>query len=183
MPAKSKQFRRPSRTETVAFPLDPNDAGDLRVLQQALKAAKDVVEDAGADATVEQHTAVEKAKAEYDAALADHETITFHLQALSGARLQILQTENPPTPDQVKAVKVTDPDANLEYDPEKYPPALLAAACTKVEWSDGTEQKKLTVEQATDFWETSSTGDQEFLMTAIGMLNNVPSLVAALGKD
>lgn len=184
MPAKAKQFRRPSRKQPIAFPFDPNDAGALRPLQAALQQAQESLETLGADATPEAHTAVEEAQSAYDAALAEHETVTFTLQALSGARLQILQTEHPPTPEQIEAVKVTDPDAPApDFDPETYPPAVLAAACVKVEWSDGTESKTLTEKQATDFWETSGNGDQELLMSVIGLLNNSPSLVGALGKD
>lgn len=184
MPSKQKQFRRPPRKQPVAFPFDPNDAGALRPLQSALQDAQGAVEEAGADATAVQHKAVEDAQAAYDAALAEHETITLTLQALSGARLQILQTENPPTDEQVASVKVTDPDAPApDFDPETYPPAVLAAACIGVAWSDGTTSKSLTVKQATDFWETSGNGDQELLMSVIGLLNNSPSLVGALGKD
>jgi hypothetical protein len=179
MSNKPKQFKRPTRTQTLTVPFDPNDVAELRPAQERLRLAKESL--AAKDDPVAQ-AEVDEAQAAYDKVLVGHETLTFHLRAMSSTQLQMLQSEFPPTPEQIESVKKTDPNAPApDFDPEKYPPALLAKACVKVEWSDGTSAK-LTAAQAKDFWDTSSAGDQEFLMGVVNMLNNMPSLVGQLGK-
>jgi hypothetical protein len=180
MSNKPKQFKRPTRTQTLTVPFDPNDVAELRPAQERLRLAKEVLEKSKDDPTAIAEEA--EAQAAYDKVLVGHETLTFHLRAMSSTQLQMLQSEFPPTSEQIAAIKKSDPDAAApDFDPERYPPALLAKACVKVEWSDGTSAK-LTAAQAKDFWDTSSAGDQEFLMGVIGMLNNMPSLVGQLGK-
>lgn len=190
MSNKPKQFRRPARVETLTVPFDPNDAADILPAQRALQSAKDALEavsgpgapDVTPDARTRAETAVSEAQATYDAALEGKETVTFTFRALSGSQLQILQTDHPPTDEQVAQAKVTDPNERPDHNPATYYPALLAEACTKVEWSDGTEADKLLIAEATDFWESSSFGDQQLMMTVIGLLNQLPSRVDRLLK-
>jgi hypothetical protein len=184
-----RSMKRKNRVDTITFPLDPNDAVKLYPLQRAHTAAGDALkllseaEDRDEGAIAKATTRVEEARASLDEGLKDCPTITFHLRALSAVTIQALQSDHPPTPEQIKAAKKSDPDAEPpDTDPEAFPPAMMVAACTKVEWSDGTVSKNLTLEDATDFYESSSFGDQQAIMTAIGLLNQMPSRVESLGK-
>jgi hypothetical protein len=188
MSNKPSPFRRKNRTETLTFPINPDDASKIVPAQYAHKSALDALELASApegnpdDVTAAQ-AALDQARAKLDEVLADCPTITFHLRALSAVTLQAIQTDNPPTPDQIKSVQVTDPDVPTpDFNPETYPPALLAAACTGVEWSDGTKQAKLTEAEATEFYASSSFGDQQTIFQVLTLLNQLPSRVEALGK-
>jgi hypothetical protein len=198
MSNKPSRFRRKDRTDRLSFPVDPDDYEQIAPAQReqesaqsavelAVKAAENVVDedDRGkldaALATARER--LEKAKTAYEQALVGHPVVTFTLRAMSGAALQGVQTDHPPTDEQVEAVQKSDgPDARPDYNPETYPPALLAAATVKVEWSDGDTQEGLTQADARDFWETSSYGDQQMIMARIGLLNQVPSRVEALTK-
>lgn len=193
-----RSFKRKNRTSKLSFPLDPDAVEEIGPAQRDLTAAQNAEEVAAkllAEAKTEKdrkplREAHERASAEaaaarerYEAALADKDVVTFTFRALSGSQLQALQSDHPPTEEQTESAKKTDgPDARLDYNPDTYPPALMATACVGVEWSDGGTATKLTVAQATDFWETSSLGDQQTLMAGIGLLNQVPSRVEALGK-
>jgi hypothetical protein len=183
------KFRRKARTESMTFPVDPNDAAKIMPIQQAHQSAIEALSmltdgDASADAIAGAQAKVDQTKAAYDEALADYPTVTFHLRAMSGVQLQAIQSDNPPKPEQIEMVKKSDPDAAApDFDPETYPPALLAAACTGVEWSDGTKAKSLSEADAVEFYESSSFGDQQQMMTVITLLNQLPSRVNALGKD
>jgi hypothetical protein len=182
------RFRRKERRDSMTFPVDPNDAAKLLPLQRAhtdaAEALKLLAENDGSKAAIKDAQGkLDAAKAELDAGLADCPTVTFHLRALSGVQLQAIQSDNPPTKDQIASAKVTDPTSPPpDYNPETYPPALLAAACTGVEWSDGEKADKLTPAEATDFYESSSFGDQQQIMTVIALVNQLPSRVEALGK-
>jgi hypothetical protein len=184
-----RSFKRKNRVDTITFPLDPNDAAKLYPLQRehtsAVAALKLLSEAESPDegAIAQATTKVEGARASLDDALKDCPTVTFHLRALSAMQIQVLQTDHPPTKEQVAAAKKSDPDAEPpDHNPETFPPAMLRAACVKIEWSDGTVNKDLSLEDAADFYETSSFGDQQAIMTAIGMLNQMPSRVETLGK-
>jgi hypothetical protein len=171
------RFRRKERRDSMTFPVDPNDAAKLLPLQRAhtdaAEALKLLAENDGSKAAIKDaQSKLDAAKAELDAGLAD-----------SGVQLQAIQSDNPPTKDQIASAKVTDPTSPPpDYNPETYPPALLAAACTGVEWSDGEKADKLTPAEATDFYESSSFGDQQQIMTVIALVNQLPSRVEALGK-
>lgn len=182
------RFRRKDRRDTMTFPLDPNDASKLLPLQQAHSNAVEALKllsenDGSAEAITAAQAELDQAKAALDEGLAEYPTVTFHLRALSGVQLQALQSDHPPTKAQIEMMAKTDPGSPApDYNPETYPPALLARACTKVEWSDGETADELTVADATEFFESSSYGDQQQVMTVIALVNQLPSRVEALGK-
>jgi hypothetical protein len=192
MSNKPSRYRRKMRVETLTMPVDPNDVHRFRSEQNRLVAAAAALDrvkvgHAKPDAIAEAETELADAQKALDAKLVELgvPTMTFTFQALSPAKLEALLADHPPSKDQIDAARRADPDGPLpDYNGITYPPALLAATCTRVEWSeDGQVDNGISEDDAAELFEHSSTGDQGLILNVIGGVNNVPSLVSDLGKD
>jgi hypothetical protein len=145
MSNKPSRYRRKMRVETLTMPVDPNDVHRFRSEQNRLVAAAAALDrvkvgHAKPDAIAEAETELADAQKALDAKLVELgvPTMTFTFQALSPAKLEALLADHPPSKDQIDAARRADPDGPLpDYNGITYPPALLAATCTRVEWSDG----------------------------------------------
>lgn len=175
----ASRFRRKRRTKTITLPVDATGSEDLLATRSAVLAAKEALERAETtgdlNALGSARVALEGVSAIYEAALAGHPSLRLTFEAMSGSPLQKIQSEHAPTAEQVESSRRTDPDVILPWNPDTYPPALMVAACVGVVFPDGTRQEGMSVADATELWESSSFGDQQFMLTIMTLLNSVPS--------
>lgn len=141
----SRLRKRPARCTTVVLAEDPNDVDRLNEAELALYRAEN------ADPVDQQ--AVSEARAARDALVADIPVLRIHLRSCGAQTVEKLQTHWPATDEQQNAhmaeleqlaaaadrLERARPEATiLTFDRTKFPPLLLAACCTSIEFSDGT---------------------------------------------
>jgi anion-transporting ArsA/GET3 family ATPase len=103
--------------------------------------------------------------------LKDVHSVPFKFRALGGTRLEELQALHPPTEKQTKEFKAQlkaasmPQNAQLPYNSDTYPPALIAAACI---------EPTFTLEQAQELWtsENWSQGERIVIFQAAISVNN-----------
>lgn len=190
---------RATMTDAVTLALDPNDAQRLADARSRVRRAESA--QARADAAAARENASRDAYAAAEEAAADHEaavtalaeleaslvTFTVHLKAVGPRRIEELMLEHRPTKAQCAAARSKangDPNSDPEFDEDKFPPALLAEAIERIEFSDdGADIESLSVSQATDLWTSPwPQGDRIMVLQTAMMLNQVSSSVGDLGK-
>jgi hypothetical protein len=195
---KDRLFSRPDRSTTVTLALDPNDAdrlADARSTARRLEAAAERAEskaqlapnDQGrADTAEHAREAADEAAAKLEALEASLVTFTVHLRAIGPRRVEELLLSNRPTEKQRKNAKALangDPKAQPDFNEDTFPPALLAEAITRIEFSDGDTIDALSVAEVTELWAGRWTqGDRAMLLQAAMQVNQAPSAVGDLGK-
>lgn len=195
MTSKAKRLlSRPVRTQAVPFCRDPNDAGELNRLRQALEMAEAQVTMRGA--TPERAQAVADARQAVDEYLAGLDVITFHLRAIGPKSVERLMAEHPPSPEQIERHEVDREAENealaaarspqrvpaLTFDPETYPAALIAASVDRivVTGEGGATIEKVNAEDIVEMFGGPGWAvlDQALLQTACQTLNQASSAIS-----
>ncbi|MFV0496074.1 hypothetical protein [Mycobacterium sp.] len=196
----SRLTDRPSRTAVFKRPLDPADAvkvDELRGVEQkaqsrltALKLRADKRPD---DRRIDEEIfEADQNVAEASKAVADalESTVTFsiHLQSVPPVVIERIVNENEPTKEQrakARAANGGDPKAEPAFNPETFPMALIAAAVTKIEISDGQSDPitSITADSVRDMIRGWPQGDQESLFVLVEKISLIGTGVEGLGKD
>lgn len=192
---------RPDRSTKVVLAYDPEDALEWRKLAQAVRVAEQQLHQAretaklleesvpAADAVEKAEAAVEEAKVAEAAFKDSLTTITFHLRAIGGEAVEALIDKYPASNEEkdrhTKAVKAEGgTNQFLRYSPARFPPALLAACCTKLE-AGGEVDNGLSVVDAEYLWSKGPLDevDKQTLFNECLRLDQRGSRVDDLGKD
>ncbi|HEX2578615.1 MAG TPA: hypothetical protein VHK88_19890, partial [Aquihabitans sp.] len=201
---------RKPRTEVAVFCREPDDASTLAELRQkAAQATAIAGRTIGKPPTTAQKKAAREAEKAVDDFLAEVPTITFHLRAIGPKKMEALLAKHPPTQEQIDAHEVERQAENdalaaagkadripaLQWNPETFPPALIAKSTTRlvVTGDDGGEVdgSEITADVVTEMVMESEGGwsqqDQAALINICSALNQAGSgiardLVDRLGK-
>lgn len=178
--------QRPQMTDKVTLALDPNDAAKLLTATVAARKARTRAERTPTDgAAAAEAEAAEQALADIKAGIV---TFTVHACGIGPRRVEELLAEHRPTQQQIaKARRLNggDPAHDPQFDEDKFPPALIAEAVTRIEFSDDPDNPitGLSVEQATELWMARWSQDDKAAILRICMaVDQVPALVGDLGK-
>lgn len=136
----SKLRKRPARQESLTFALDPNDSTALNRLQKAANEARAAADRPKSTAKVKAEA--REAEEALDAFLEGIDTVTFVLRSCGPRKAEKIMAKHPATAEQIEKhqrdMEATGQGAGvLQFDPDAFPPALIAACLHRVEYSDG----------------------------------------------
>ena len=190
---------RPARVETLTKALDPNDQSAIlramRVRSEA-QAAFDKAKRVAAAAPGNQHAeaALKAAEEALTAAQTAHDelaarvvTFTMKLRAVPVPDMERLLIEHRPTAQQkiaARALANGDPKAEPAFNPETYPPALVALSLVEITFSDdpGNPLRDLTADQIDKMVAGWSDQDREDVLDLVNAVSTMTTSVADLGK-
>ncbi|HEX9993199.1 MAG TPA: hypothetical protein VGB14_09760 [Acidimicrobiales bacterium] len=175
-------FARPARHLQVTLAQDPNDADELVRLRGKVYVAKQLAYSRANATTAADLADAEAALEEFSQGIP---TVTFTFEAIDPDAVDALEGEHKPTEKQVKdykreAAAQGNPNRFLRWNPDTYPPALVAATCVKVEFSTGGAVDGLTVDEATRMW-SSKLWPAEDLAELFGAAQHVARASTSVG--
>ena len=186
-------LNRPPATAFVSFALDPTAGAAAAEAEAEAERAEDHAAQHPQSATAKKAAATARRKA--IAARNALVTITVTVSAIGMAAMEQLEGEHPPTDEQIaKATKAAEQAAaaeghdptpvSLGWNPDTFPPALLAASLVSIEFSDRPGEKitELTVEQAAALYGLLARLDQLELVGMCQGINLRSTRVESLGK-
>jgi hypothetical protein len=138
---------------TVRIPMRADLVDEISVLEQQARRERDI--DARENRDPVAPRLAERIR-ELDDQLAASE-VAFTFRGIGRRAYQALIAAHPPTDEQQASAR--DAGVVLSYNPDTFPPALLAAACILPEGA--------TLADMTDIWETWSEGQASQLWTAV----------------
>lgn len=177
---------RPSRTTTVRLAFNPEDFDRWRDAQQRVVRAE-IFDETSDSAYREQ--AVADAEAALEAVAAEILTVTFKFVAIGPNAVEELIGKNPATKQQQQKFSDASYAENgrrgrLQWNEETFPPALLAASCIGINFSDGDKADELSNAEATQLWASKwPSEDRIALFNACLGLNEQGTAMESLGKD
>lgn len=181
--------RQPA-TDTVTFAADSGDAQRLAKARQTLDTAKARVQIARDDtARAEATVAVDDAQAVFDELRADMATITFELRGIGPEVIEEMMAAHPPSAAEKKKARAANggKPSPANWSEATFPPALLAACCTRIVHSspDVDDTTDVDVGRATALWSSPSltVSDKAALFLACLSLDQRDSKVGGLGED
>lgn len=191
--------KRPVRTQTITKALDPNEQSDLlramRVRSEAQATAdkaRRIADNApgnqhAADADKAADKALKAAQKAHDELAAKIVTFTIKLQAVPVDVIERLRIEHRPTVAQkttARSLANGDPKAEPPWNPDTFPPALIAESLVEITFSDDPDNplRGLTAEQVDEMVKTWSDGDRDDLLVTVDAISTMTTSVADLGK-
>jgi len=182
------RFRRKAKTATITLAVDPDDAEVIKDAQDALAGAEAELKapPTGGKSAGTLRRRVETAKAHLADVIATHPVVTLTVERLPDKDRERILSDHPATAEEQAEYERTRPDdapETMGFSPDGYFPALLAASCIDVRFSDEDDSRDgLSPEEAKDLWESAGQGDKFTIQVTCQALVMAGSSVEALGK-
>lgn len=181
-------LERPARTDKVTLAYDPDDAAKLDEARQKIAAAKLAMDAAEDDGTAAANW--QEARDGYEELKASMVLVTFHLRGIGPKRVELMLADHKPTSKQTDEARRSNggKPVNLQWNDDTFPPVLIAATTTRVEFSDKPDEAMdgLTEAEAAELFSTGSkwsVGDRSRVFLTALALDQASSYVEDLGKD
>lgn len=175
--AFTELLQRPKRTQQVMLAWDPDDAETLKIKRRVVKQLERAAERDNAPDTAQLDLTAGLAElAEFEDLI---QTVVFEFEGIGTKKVDAIVGEHPPTVEQIKEHKKLGTKTMLQYNPETFMVALIAATCTVITTPSGNVIENVDESQIGALLATAtfSQSDQVALFTAATMVDLAGSTV------